>query len=458
MNFVGLQPFYQNFSRRMDVKGVYCLPIDKFIYFDDTGAHITDKPIAEILGDDREISDEEYISLLEQAKSEIVSNLDSIARHPKFEKVIVDVSGGMDSRLVFSALTNLPEHRDKIVINSQDTRGSPNELHVALTLNSNYGYPYDAIPETIVLPPPKQLYNNISSYYLGTYYSFNYSNLKTQKKSAIRITGFGGEIVARPYYSRLHLHGKLDTPLVSDFTDGYFEKFGYLSLFGTNSELHSSTKLLFADELNMLPGEGALEKFDLHYLYYRNGLHCSDSLRADTSGPEFAILQSRSAFKLKKGCFTKHKSVKFQLDLMAALNPFLAQYPYESDMDNSAKETLSSQLLPVPSYMSNLKLDIESDRTEWEAVQKKKRAERTIQCDNYDGYKIQFNEILDGRLENIVSALKIICSDDEEMIGEFAVPIYYFAHNHFKGQASGTHFQNLYTKIMSLAHQIMILK
>ncbi|WGV19203.1 hypothetical protein QIY50_17535 [Pseudomonas putida] len=401
---------------------------------------------------------EEYLALLERARKEIILNLDLVAQNPKFEKIIVDVSGGMDSRLVFSAVTNLPEHRDRIVINSQDTRGAPDELNVALAINSKYGYKYDETIETIYMPPPKTLYENISSYYLGTYYSFNYSNLKTERPGTIRITGFGGEIVARPYFARLHFNSELDTAHVNSFADRYFEKFGYLSLFGANSEIHESNKKVFSDELKLLPGFSALEKFDLHYLYYRNGLHCSDSLRADISGPEFAILQSKSAFELKKRCFSNHKSVKLQLDLMNALNPFLAQYPYESDMDNEAKHKLSGKLENTPPYLSHIKLEINTGREDWENTQQRKRDLRTVRCDNYDLYRRQFSTILDSRLDYIVEALKIICQSNEDLIDKFAVPVFYFAKNNFKGQSSGTHFQNLYTKIISLAHQIRIIE
>ena len=293
---------------------------------------------------------------------------------------------------------------------------------------------------------------------MGTYYSFNYSNLKTERPGTIRITGFGGEIVARPYYARLHFNSELDTDHVDDFAEQYFKKFGYLSLFGTNSKIHASNKKAFSDELKLLPGSTALEKFDIHYLYYRNGLHCSDSLRADISGPEFAILQSKSAFELKKRCFSNHRSVKLQLDLMNALNPFLAQYPYESDMDNEAKEALSNKLVGTPPYLSHLKLEINASRDEWEKTQTHKRDIRTIRCDNYDLYKRQFSSILDSRLDHIVEALRIICQDDDSLVEDFAAPVYYFAKNNFKGQSSGTQFQNLYTKLVSLAHQIRIIE
>ncbi|WGV19204.1 hypothetical protein QIY50_17540 [Pseudomonas putida] len=56
LNFIGLQPFYQNFSRHMDVKDVICLPIDKYIYFDNEGMHVTDKSIASTLYDGRDVS------------------------------------------------------------------------------------------------------------------------------------------------------------------------------------------------------------------------------------------------------------------------------------------------------------------------------------------------------------------------------------------------------------------
>jgi len=457
LNFVGLQPFYQNFSRKMDVQGVECLPIDKMFSISDAGVMIQNKEIAEVLQKDDAPSEAEYVDLLSRAKDEILNNFSCIAKSPRFQEIVIDVSGGMDSRLVFCAATNFPEYREKITINSQETRDAPNELNVALAINSCYGYPYNESAEIIVAPPPKQLVDGISSYYLGTYYSYNYPQTKIANNHSIRLTGFGGEIAVRPYFSRLHLNTELDVPGVSDFISLYFEKYGYLSRFGKDSKFNEATKRLFKQELELMPGSSALEKFDWHYLFYRNGLHCSDSWRVDISGAEFAILQSKASFELKKRCFTKHKSVKLQLDLMSALNPFLAKYPYESDMDNDAKNSVKLTQVNPQDYIENLEPPGVADRSAWETAKNNKAQKRTLVSDDYPGYKAQYQQLLESRLQHLTSALILICGNDEKLFTDVAAPIYFFAKANFKGQASGTHFQNLYTKVMSLAHQIKII-
>ncbi|WP_339441503.1 hypothetical protein [Pseudomonas proteolytica] len=456
LTFVGLQPFYQNFSRRMDIQGTHCLPIDKMFVISDMGITIQNKEIAETLQKEDIPSEAEYIELLGKAKNEILENFACIAKSPRFKEIIIDVSGGMDSRLVFCAATNFPEYREKITLNSQETRDAPEELNVAIAINSCYNYPYNESAETIISPPPAQLVDGISSYYLGTYYSYNYPQTKISENQAIRLTGFGGEIAVRPYFSRLHFNTELDVSDVSKFISLYFEKYGYLSRFDKNSRFTEATKRLFKQELDIMPGSSALEKFDWHYLFYRNGLHCSDSWRVDISGAEFAILQSKSSFELKKRCFTQHKSVKLQLDLMSALNPFLATYPYESDMDNQAQKSINLTQTQPKSYIENLRPPAVADHTAWESARKNKLSKRTLKSDNYAEYKAQHQSLLESRLQRLTSALTLICGTDEELFTEVAAPIYFFAKANFKGKSSGTQFQNLYTKIMSIAYQIKI--
>lgn len=456
LNFINLQPFAQSFTRRMDVAGVMCLSIDKAISIGDEGVLFVDKSIAKDLEAESKISDSEYLELLNKAKDEIINNVAAVVKHPKFKRIIVDVSGGMDSRLVFCAVTNLPQYRDKIFINSQDTRGAPQELPVALTINENYRYKYDNIPEKIEVLSPKGLYEDTASYYMGTYYSYNYPYFKVRRDETIRLTGGGGEVIARPYYSRAYLNTDLDIEDPEFFVNKYFDALGYLSVLGKNSNIHDISKELFLEELKLIPGTSAIEKFDLHYLYHRNGFHFSEGLRVDTSGPEFAILQSKSAFQIKKRTFAQHKSIKFQLDLMSALNPLLSQYPYESDKDNSAKASLGSSLVPVPEYLASLSLQISDEREAWIAAQDEKQLSKSVESDNYEGYKEQHRKLLDNRLKDIVSALHLICGDDDALAESFAAPIYYYAKQNFKGQDSSVQFQSLHTKIMSLAHQLVI--
>jgi len=79
--------------------------------------------------------------LIYKAKDEIINNVKMIFEYPDFDNVIVDLSGGFDTRMVYAACTVLPDSliRPKIKIFS---RYSPtqNDLQVAISLNSVYRY------------------------------------------------------------------------------------------------------------------------------------------------------------------------------------------------------------------------------------------------------------------------------------------------------------------------------
>src|SRR5690606_18543415 len=71
------------------------------------------------------ISEADYSDLLEKAVSEVTNNTKAALKHPSFDHIIVDLSGGMDSRAVFCAVTRLPEFHHKVKIHTRYTPTEP---------------------------------------------------------------------------------------------------------------------------------------------------------------------------------------------------------------------------------------------------------------------------------------------------------------------------------------------
>ena len=99
-----------------------------------------------------------------------------------------------------------------------------------------------------------------------------------------------------------------------------------------------------------------LEKFDLHYLFFRNGLHCSDVYRHIDDTPRVSALPSKTLFELKLASYGKLPPTRLQNDVIACLNPVLTAFPYADPRDNDGLEAVRADLLFVPDEMRALRL------------------------------------------------------------------------------------------------------
>ena len=56
-------------------------------------------------------------------QTDIVDQIGTLIDNPHFKNIIVDLSGGVDSRIVYAALTNIENCRDKAYIYTKDVGG-----------------------------------------------------------------------------------------------------------------------------------------------------------------------------------------------------------------------------------------------------------------------------------------------------------------------------------------------
>lgn len=126
--FISLQPFHQNYSSEMDIQDIFVLSVDKKIVIRNGLVTFVDSEIAKDINNPPSYDSVNYLKLLEDAKGEIIGNLDAVLNHSRFNTAILDLSGGMDSRIVYAAATNLPQHKEKIKINSHYVAAEPKDL------------------------------------------------------------------------------------------------------------------------------------------------------------------------------------------------------------------------------------------------------------------------------------------------------------------------------------------
>lgn len=456
LSYVNMQFFHQSFTRLADIKGIEMLSIDKSIVIDSGGVNFVDKAISEPLNKKSHLSATQYQGLMKLAAQEVEDNVEAALKHPRFSKVILDLSGGMDSRAVFCAATRIQNFGDKVKINSQNVPSEPLDLEVALSLASMYECEYDDLPTERKAIPGSTLWDQSWSYNLGNYYSYVPVSLSARVKSAIRLVGFYGEICARPYYSRSYLSGDLDVEDSDEFVTKYLDKFAHMSLVAGDTGCAADLASLFADELRRLPGESALEKLESHYLAFRNGLHCSGTFRNDISCPEWGPLMSKSLFKAKLATFSEFKSIKVQLDLMNMLNPIVASHVYQSEKDNlSKKQVLDQQgLLNFAPYMEALTISVKSDRKRWEAAAKLKKVAVIDRLSDADA--VRYRTADSERDSLFLNALAYILHR-AVIDRNVAIDLFMFFENFRSQDSARPQVWSLVNKVMSIAYQCSII-
>lgn len=366
--FASIQPFHQNFTRRMDVRPVNVLPADKFIEVKGGAVRLLDSTLACALSQPPDYSHAAYEALMNEARAEILSHVQAVLEHAAFDHVICDLSGGMDSRLVFCALTNFPHHAQRIRVNSHYSAVEPNDLVVAQEVASFYEFEFDSLPREKVIFNSDILASKHWSYCLGQYYSYTPIVLGARIPKAARLNGFYGEICARPYYSRRMFASELDVDSVELFCEEYFSRF-QKSAISESSSCINSLKRLFSEELSLIPGRTVLEKFDNHYMFYRNGLHCSDRFRLGVSCPEFGPIQSKALSKAKIMGYQEFRSAKTQFDMLNLMNPALASLRYESDFDNADLNSVRKHFgILGAKWSENLRLTPRNVEEKWQAA------------------------------------------------------------------------------------------
>ena len=321
-----------NFTEEMDVENCYELPPTfKLKFSADTGALVEKNSLHDAIESPESFSLKTYKSQLLLVKEDLISNMQVLLEHPKFDKVVIELSGGLDSRIILAAAMNLPEDlRRKIRITSYSSEVK--SYLIASGIVNAYGLSWDdseVKKEAVKSDLKKFLPQSPISHNLGNYWlsGSRERNAYLQKYesvcSTIYTTGIMGEVLYRPFYTWYNYERDIDRfaeTLVSAVDIGR----------ATNARKYFTHYI--KETLESFSPAKLNEKMETHYLFYRNRHHCSKKY---SSNPYWIPLQSKVAFdcrttRYRLGMFDR----KFAFDLLALLDPFLVKFPYENEVNN----------------------------------------------------------------------------------------------------------------------------
>lgn len=460
------QPFAQRFCRECEVAGIFILPVGKKILVGQRIEFI-DASITQTFHLDRNITNDEYLELLKKGKEEILANTKAALTSDQYDEILLELTGGLDSRVSYSAVTNFDVRKKLFVSTIKDQKNNSNQMdiEVATKINSVYHFPWDNRSKTIKINDSDYMQNKFDScILLGGYYSpleyflSNYNVLIESVEGQERtlcLNSFYGEICCRPYFTR---------NLLIKFEDVEEYDLEHLLQILVNRKdvlslkTYAALKQVMKRELQQLPGKSYVEKYEAEYLFYRNSFHCffcGILGNCDT----WSVLQSKNLYALCRKMYDKKKDIKMELDIITELNPILGCIPYEAEGDNLSKQKLSQELHYSDERFRNASLKLENTMDEWEEAYREMQ-ERTVYIAEPDQDLQELNEKYEEwekgwekRFETLLHA--IIQYDNGIFRNQFGIDV--FVCFCLERNKTDLFYKTLYNKLLSIFLQLRII-
>lgn len=437
----------QNFCQELNVEGVIALRADSRVRIGlwDRQIQVEKTVLHSVLSSPIPYTEETYRTLLKQAADEIVDNLRIVLEHPAFDKLVMHITGGMDSRAVLCALSRLPQYKDKVIAKTVKT-SVIGDFEVAMKLLSKFRLPFGGIPRK-----SNSVYNP----------DWNFETLSTQLavtpamgKSldpadhlpgdrVCLLPGSYGEAFSRAYISGRFFHNPLGNSTLSDrdFSDMLTELINgnAYTIFDARDELRDT----LVRECMALPGNSNLEKYENIYLFYRNGLHLNTAYDYHPFAPSWGIIQSKTLLRLRVMTYHTQIVSHLELDLLYKLNPELASVEFASPEYNALRESLDQQYHRYSTCREYNESVIKELIQEWENVQEDSLQKFATVPPN-PSISLNAMDLLLGTFYTLVSRLRL---------REDAASALYF---YLKHQKSHPEYGNVVRKLYSLYYELYL--
>lgn len=314
------------------LSGTNIVPIDHQVQIDYNG-NVVIQSLDNLKFEEKDFSEETYLKILKEVKSEFQANLNSYFNSKHFNNYFADLTGGVDSRLVFSILSLNKDNCRKVKLLSggaiKDVKCAQS---IAEKFNFNYGktlarFSNNKFNETLTDFDVKEYTNLILSYELGT--TFDHSTLFYPRKldGTLHITGCAGEVCTRPYMCKRFFNIPNNCSK-QDLINLYYQNIAnYVCLSSDRVE-----RMLNSTFSNI--SDNDIEQKCEDFLINRTRYHFDPHLKISFSDNVAIPLLSIQGFKTLRATLRKFNSYKFVFDLLNDIDPNVASCEYESFKDN----------------------------------------------------------------------------------------------------------------------------
>lgn len=453
-------------TNELDINNMYFLDIGQYFSINKGKIEKKEKEIANLLYDKRKL---DYSVEIKKVKNEIINNLEIVVRDARFKNIAMDLSGGMDSRLVFGAATNLPGGgTERIKIR---TIAYPNieDFNIGTTIADDFNFNYDfEIGKDLVCTEQNMKHSletilEISdSTQIGTYFGFSdiFAPMVTSNDN-LEIWGVMGEAITRPYISGRIIEQQSGQMVENDeeflhmfwnenqrYVLADFDKAGYI------------LEKIMLQQMKKVKYNVSAHKFETLYLKYRNRFHGDIGLLRGYRTLQWQPLQSKTSLRLFHNLFDVNHSNKYVFDLLYEFDSQLVNYPFSSQKYNEDKMGLKKEF----NFTFGETKEISKHSINYETCYEKYRksigiTDTALLNLNFFAYK-NINNLDIYLLYRMLPYLKIVLSyKSGEFCDAFGYSIWHICEKILYGNRSPMtirKFRVIYRKIISLANEINI--
>lgn len=447
--FFDAGPFFQaNFSHRMDVANSRQVRVDHRFALSLLGASVEPTGLHADLNRNEEFDERVYERLLFAARAEIASNAEAAFRNSEFDHIRVDLTGGTDSRLVYGAVTVLPQSmtRNSRVFYEYAGNSEAGEPAIVEFINGLYRFKWDAGPYEMGAQEVESdvLRQSPHSAYMGNYFAHgDYENWLIAPRTLV-LSGGMGEACAKAEMRYWFPEGDDAAEVINEFCHSRGD-----SLVSFASADYFSRVIM--ESIGEMPGRSDVEKVDNLYVFFRSGIHYSTKGRSSTAS--WAPLMSRSSFRAKCMRFSREVDRKVGFDLLNVMNSLLAAAPLSDGQKTRQREDLKSELynggilgagISAPSAAEEVRVAAEN------------RARAMTYCPDPEIYRQRLDDqrrqFGDDHIPLL--ALREIIASTPEMY-EVGLALYYFITS---GKAGGVRYarESVRNRILSIYYQLRL--
>jgi hypothetical protein len=318
----------QNMSRDMLTKGVVLIGIDKRASLKNG---VLDYQRKEVLY--HCMSPGSYEQLVNEGVKDIVENVKIVLDKTTFKTVILELSGGKDSRMVFGAAMHYPDWQARVKLQTREVPGSE-DLPIACGIANMFGAHFYG-GSTIRQDPlsAEQSLNLWRSYFHGLYHrvaatAWTNSGRNTE---ALTLGGGNGEIYRTFWHANLRKYTLAGDTVVT-FAERIARNAGLWEVFNRDNETAIASYI--QNSVDQLPGVDLRSKLEAHYLFFRNRSHFG--LRGFSfyhEMPTWFPLMSGSLLRAVHSLpFEQRVSGRLVYDVLQKLHPILANIRFDGQI------------------------------------------------------------------------------------------------------------------------------